>query len=127
MLESNESLKLLETVQRSAHKAKDVSQLLSWYLSDVKIDPVCQEKILKETSQSWIAAVISEFEKQTWNPDGAVEIFKNVATQFSLKMPQVAKAVRVLLTGNLQSPDMAIVVGALGKEKVLNRLRQFTG
>ncbi|MEI7441221.1 MAG: hypothetical protein WCK43_06265, partial [bacterium] len=74
----------------------------------------------------WIATVVSEFEKQVWNPDSAVEIFKNVATQFSIKMPQVAKAVRVLLTGNLQSPDMAIVVGALGKEKVLKRLRQFT-
>jgi len=92
----------------------------------VKVDPVCQEKILKETQKEWIATVVSEFEKQVWNPDSAVEIFKNVATQFSIKMPQVAKAVRVLLTGNLQSPDMAIVVGALGKEKVLKRLRQFT-
>lgn len=74
-------------------------------------------KILKETSKEWIASVVSEFEKQTWNPEGAVEIFKSVAAQYSLKMPQVAKAVRVLLTGNLQSPDMAIVVGALGKRK----------
>jgi glutamyl-tRNA synthetase len=126
MLQEEGSKKLLETVQRSAHKAKDVAPLLSWYLDEVKIDPVCQEKILKETQKQWIAGVVSEFEKQSWNPDSAVEIFKNVATQFSLKMPQVAKAVRVLLTGNLQSPDMAIVVGALGKEKVLKRLRQFT-
>ena len=125
MLQEEGSKKLLETVQRSAHKAKDVPPLLSWYLDEVKVDPVCQEKILKETQKEWIAKVVSEFEKQVWNPDFAVEIFKNVATQYSLKMPQVAKAVRVLLTGNLQSPDMAIVVGALGKEKVLKRLRQF--
>jgi len=125
MLQDDGSKKLLETVQRSAHKAKDVPPLLSWYLGDVKVDPVCQEKILKETKKEWIATVASEFEKQSWNPDSAVEIFKNVATHYSLKMPQVAKAVRVLLTGNLQSPDMAIVVGALGKEKVLKRLRQF--
>jgi glutamyl-tRNA synthetase len=126
MLEAEGSRKLLETVQRSAHKAKDVKGLLSWYLDDVSIDPLCQEKILKETSRDWIASVATEFEKQIWNPDLAVEIFKTVATHYSLKMPQVAKAVRVLLTGNLQSPDMAIVVGALGKEKVLKRLRQFT-
>ena len=36
----------------------------------------------------------------------------------NLKVPQVAKAVRVLLTGNLHSPDMGVVCGALGKEKV---------
>jgi glutamyl-tRNA synthetase len=127
MIESEGSKKLLEAVQRSAHKAKDLPFLLSWYLNDVTVDPICQEKILKETSCEWIASVVSEFEKQPWNPEGAVEIFKKVASQYSLKMPQVAKAVRVLLTGNLQSPDMAIVVAALGKEKVLKRLRQFTG
>lgn len=125
MLNDAGSRKLLETLQHSVSKAKDTLGRLNWYLEEPSIDPDCQEKILKVTPKEWIQSVSNELQKNDWKPESTVEVFKTVATQYNVKMPQVAKAVRVLLTGTLQSPDMGIVCAALGKNKVLERLNKF--
>ncbi len=125
MLKDPGARKLVETVQHSVSKVKEALPKMLWYLNEPVVDPDCQEKILAVTQKDWIQAVVHEIETKPWNPEAVFETFKGVATQFNVKVPQVAKAVRVLLTGNLHSPDMGVVCGALGKEKVVTRLKSF--
>jgi len=126
MLQDAGAKKLLETVQHSVTKVKDALPKMQWYLEEPTIDPDCNEKILKVTQKEWIDSVIQGLSAGEWKPEAAFEIFKSVAAQHNIKMPQVAKAARVLLTGNLHSPDMGIVCAALGKEKVIERLSKLT-
>jgi glutamyl-tRNA synthetase len=125
MLKDPGARKLVETVQHSVSKVNEALPKMLWYLNEPVVDPDCQEKILAVTQKEWIQAVVHEIESKPWKPEIVFETFKGVATQFNVKVPQVAKAVRVLLTGNLHSPDMGVVCGALGKEKVLTRLKSF--
>jgi glutamyl/glutaminyl-tRNA synthetase len=48
---------------------------------------------------------------------------KEKAKAIGAKMPELAKPLRVLATGNLASPDLGLVCEALGKEKVLSRVQ----
>ena len=47
---------------------------------------------------------------------------KTLAQEKSWKIPQLAKPVRVALTGTLNSPDLGICMEALGSERVISRL-----
>ena len=125
LLNSAGSRLLLEVAQKTIHKANELPKLLSWYLGEVAIEPQCQEKVLAVTKKEIVQKVIHEIEAREWQPEKTFDLFKEVATEMSLKVPDVAKPIRVLLTGSLQSPDMGIVTAALGKEKVLERLRRF--
>jgi glutamyl-tRNA synthetase len=125
MLKDAGAKQLLDTVQHSVTKVSEALPKMEWYFAEPKIDPDCQEKILKVTDKDWIASVVKKIEDRPWDPHAVFESFKSVAAEKNLKMPQIAKPARVLITGNLHSPDMTIVCAALGREKVLARLKAF--
>jgi glutamyl-tRNA synthetase len=57
-----------------------------------------------------------------WSTANVSAAFKEVLTEQSLKMPQLAMPVRVLVMGTPQTPSVDAVLFLCGKEKVLARL-----
>jgi glutamyl-tRNA synthetase len=57
-----------------------------------------------------------------WSTANVSAAFKEVLTEQSLKMPQLAMPVRVLVMGTSQTPSVDAVLFLCGKEKVLARL-----
>jgi len=57
-----------------------------------------------------------------WSTANVSAAFKEVLTEQSLKMPQLAMPVRVLVMGTPQTPSVDAVLFLCGKEKVLSRL-----
>jgi glutamyl-tRNA synthetase len=57
-----------------------------------------------------------------WTTAQVSSAFKEVLTEQSLKMPQLAMPVRVLVMGTPQTPSVDAVLWLCGKEKVLTRL-----
>ncbi len=58
-----------------------------------------------------------------WQAEAIHHTIIEVVTQFQLKFPKVAMALRVMLTGNAQSPSIDQVMAILGKDEVLNRIK----
>ncbi len=104
----------------------DIKKLSAWLTSDV-IEPVDDEArlVLAETSAEVMSSLRAEIGALPESAFGEHEFFghmKEVAKKLTLKIPVIMKPLRVLLTGTLQSPDMGLVVSALGKKRVLERL-----
>ncbi len=57
-----------------------------------------------------------------WDKASIAAAIKEVLTESSLKMPQLAMPVRVLVLGTPQTPSLDAVLELLGREKVLARL-----
>jgi glutamyl-tRNA synthetase len=57
-----------------------------------------------------------------WDKASIAAAIKEVLTESSLKMPQLAMPVRVLVLGTPQTPSLDAVLELLGREKVLERL-----
>jgi glutamyl-tRNA synthetase len=57
-----------------------------------------------------------------WDKASIATVIKEVLAQASLKMPQLAMPVRVLVLGTPQTPSLDAVLELLDKEKVLQRL-----
>ena len=59
-----------------------------------------------------------------WDKGALSAMLKEVLAAHQLKMPQLAMPLRLLLTGQLQTPSIDAVVELFGRDTVLERLRQ---
>ncbi|MBI3284753.1 MAG: glutamate--tRNA ligase [Burkholderiales bacterium] len=57
-----------------------------------------------------------------WNKAALAALLKQTLAEFGLKMPQLAMPLRLLLTGQLQTPSIDAVIELFGREVVLQRL-----
>lgn len=74
-----------------------------------------------------IAPALQEFtaacETVEWTKTAIAAMLKEVLAKHSLKMPQLAMPLRLLLTGQLQTPSIDGVIELFGREVVLARLK----
>jgi glutamyl-tRNA synthetase len=59
-----------------------------------------------------------------WKREALGALIKEVAKEFNLKMPKLAMPVRVLVTGEPQTPSIDATLEILGRERVLARLEE---
>ena len=71
-----------------------------------------KEQLLAVSANDWQAGVLSQ-------------ALKGVIASHNLKMPQLAIPLRVVLTGQPQTPSIDAVLEAMGKELVLQRLGRY--
>jgi glutamyl-tRNA synthetase len=60
-----------------------------------------------------------------WNKAALSAMLKEVLAAHSLKMPQLAMPMRLLLTGQLQTPAIDAVVELFGREVVISRIQKY--
>ena len=75
-----------------------------------------------------IVPALKEFtaacETVEWNKAAIAAMLKEVLAKHTLKMPQLAMPLRLLLTGQLQTPSIDAVIELFGREVVLSRLKK---
>lgn len=99
---------------------------IAFFYKDPVVEPVlvrahCSEPVVKD-------ALVFLCERLSHLSDWTVEVIdaliKETMVQFSLKMPQIAKPLRVAITGSEQSPSIAAVVHLLGAPLVIDRVKR---
>jgi len=60
-----------------------------------------------------------------WSKEALAAMIKEVLAANALKMPQIAMPLRLIVTGQLQTPAIDIVLLTLGRETVLSRLAKY--
>lgn len=70
------------------------------------------------------AAGLQEVE---WESPAIAALIKETITKHGLKMPKLAMPLRVILTGQAQTPSVDAVIGLMGRETSLARLSLYTG
>ncbi|MBS1985110.1 MAG: glutamate--tRNA ligase [Bdellovibrionales bacterium] len=126
LLASPGGLKLFLALRERAVRLPDLIAGTKWYFTDtVERDPASVAAALTEVKAGAVET-LTELLRALPDADFVAEkiapLFKEAAAKIGGKMPDVAKPARVLLTGTLQSPDIGLVVEALGKTRTLARL-----
>jgi glutamyl-tRNA synthetase len=62
-----------------------------------------------------------------WTRDALSAMLKEVLAAHKLKMPQLAMPLRLIITGQLQTPSIDAVIELFGRETVLTRLEKHIG
>jgi glutamyl-tRNA synthetase len=81
-----------------------------------------QQHLTAEAQQA-LAAYTQNCEIVEWNREAISAMTKEVLVGHKLKMPQLAMPLRLILTGQLQTPSIDAVVALFGRETVLSRLK----
>ena len=86
-------------------------------------DPVLLTQHLTVAVQPALAQFVAQCETVEWTKAAISAVLKQVLAEHGLKMPQLAMPLRLLLTGQLQTPSIDAVIELFGRERVLQRLR----
>jgi glutamyl-tRNA synthetase len=82
---------------------------------------------LTETAKAALADYAKGCESVAWSREALSALLKEALAAHKLKMPQLAMPLRLMLTGQLQTPSIDAVVELIGRETVLARLSRYIG
>lgn len=85
-------------------------------------DPILQAQHCNDAVKPALAEYARRCIDVVWTREALATQMKAILATYQLKMPQLAMPLRLLLTGQLQTPAIDAVVEILGREAVLARL-----
>ena len=117
---------IIQTLQPRAKTLRDMAQQALFYLQDsIEYEEKAAAKFLKPNALEPLQCLAAELEGLEVFTESALEqAFAAVMDQTGLKLGKIAQPVRVALTGRTYSPGIFEIVAIIGKEKVLQRLRE---
>ena len=99
--------------------------LATWaakFYADLQVDLAELAQHVTDAVKPAIAALAAKLADCAWEKAAIAAVIKEVLAAHSLKMPQLAMPVRVLVMGTAQTPSLDAVLELSGKTKVLERL-----
>ncbi|MFM7524342.1 MAG: glutamate--tRNA ligase [Betaproteobacteria bacterium] len=85
-------------------------------------DPALMAQHLTDAARAALASFAEAAQRIDWTKEAIAGLIKQVVTDHSMKMPQLAMPLRLLVTGQLQTPSVDAVLALFGREVVLYRL-----
>lgn len=117
----------MEGLKLRSELLTDLVQLAKIYLvtEDIEYSPEGLE-LLSTCNKEVIAKVVSELESiEVFSNDTVQELFKSLASSYGLKLGELIKPIRVLLTGSLHSPGIFEIISIIGRDYTNMRLAQL--
>ncbi len=68
-------------------------------------------------------SLISKFSNISWDQKAIQDEIKGVAASYNMKFPKIAMPLRVMVTGETQTPSINLVLELLGSEETIERMR----
>ena len=92
-------------------------------------DPKPEASLLAQHLNDGARAALKQFTAAAtsteWTKEAISALLKQVLADHQLKMPQLAMPLRLLVTGQLQTPSVDAVLAVFGREVVLERIGRY--
>ena len=93
------------------------------FYADVQIKPEDLTQHVTETIKPALQKLAERLKTCAWDKAAIATAIKEVLAAHSLKMPQLAMPVRVLLMGTPQTPSLDAIIALFSRQEVLKRLQ----
>ncbi len=93
------------------------------FYADVQVKPEDVAQHVTDTVKPALQTLSEKLKSCAWDKAAIAAAIKEVLTAHSLKMPQLAMPVRVLLMGTPQTPSLDAIIALFSKQEVLRRLQ----
>jgi glutamyl-tRNA synthetase len=125
----NPSPDLQEVIALYRDRANTLNELADSIVYFYKMPEIDQAAVAKHITPD-ILPVIKTMAQQLTELDWSVEAIHALINQLvienGLKFPKIAMPLRVMLTGNAQSPSIDAVMFLLGRDEVISRIKAVT-
>jgi glutamyl-tRNA synthetase len=114
-----------------ASTLRELADAAVFFYRTLTPSPALRQKHYNPGIRRALTDLEERFRKIVWNRAAIGDAIKGVAGMHKLKMPQLAMPLRVMVTGETQTPSIDATLELLGKDRVLARmadeLRDFPG
>ena len=93
------------------------------FYADVQVKPEDLNQHVTDTVKPALQTLAEKLNTCAWDKAAIAAAIKEVLTAHSLKMPQLAMPVRVLLMGTPQTPSLDAIIALFSKQEILKRLQ----
>ncbi|WP_421883534.1 glutamate--tRNA ligase [Methylibium sp.] len=101
----------------------ELAQWLAMYFGEVAPSTEDLAAHVTDAVKPALSSLAGRFTEIAWDAASIQQAFKATLAEHSLKMPQLAHAVRVLVCGRAQTPSVDAVLALFARDTVLARLR----
>ncbi len=99
-----------------------LAQWAAKFYAEVQVDAAELSQHVTDAVKPAISTLVEKLTACAWDKASIAAVIKEVLAAHSLKMPQLAMPVRVLVMGTAQTPSLDAVLELSGRTKVLDRL-----
>ena len=105
-----------------ANTVNELADAAMLFYREPQPDPQLMAQHLTDVARSALIQFAEQAQQVDWTKEALAALIKKVITEHALKMPQLAMPLRLLVTGQLQTPSVDAVLALLGRQVVLERL-----
>ena len=124
------NLKILEIVRERMKKLSEFNDITFYFFEEPKIDKKTAEKFSDDSKRAHeiidnFIEVYKNIPSEKWNVSDLDAISHEKLAEFSYKPKEAFMTIRYITTGCESTPPLFDVLGLLGKEETLKRLKKF--
>jgi glutamyl-tRNA synthetase len=108
-----------------ANTVNELADAMMLFYREPKPDDELLKQHVTDAARTALGQFVEAAQQIDWTKEAIAALIKQVITEHAIKMPQLAMPLRLLVTGQLQTPSVDAVLALLGREVVLSRLRPY--
>jgi len=116
--------KVVDLLKERVNTVEELADAAVYFYRQLDPEAHVLEKHIGPETLPVMAEMADRFESLDWTQEAIQGLIKATATAHNLKMPKVAMPLRVLVTGEPQTPSVDAVLALIGKDEVVRRLRR---
>ncbi|MDP3670780.1 MAG: glutamate--tRNA ligase [Telluria sp.] len=112
-------------MKERANTINELADAAMLFFREPKPDAALLAQHLSDAARPALAQFAQRCEGVEWTREALAALMKEVLSANSLKMPQLAMPLRLIVTGQLQTPAIDSVLQIFGRDVVLARIKKF--
>jgi len=116
---------VIALMKERANTINELADAAMLFFREPKPDAALLAQHLSDAARPALAQFAQRCESVEWTREALAALMKEVLAANSLKMPQLAMPLRLIVTGQLQTPAIDSVLQIFGRDVVLARIKKF--
>lgn len=116
---------VIALVKDRANTINELADTAMLFYREPKPDAALLAQHLTDAVRPALATFAERCKDVEWNKAAIAAMFKEVLAAHGLKMPQIAMPLRLIVTGQLQTPAIDAVLELFGRDVVLTRVAKY--
>jgi glutamyl-tRNA synthetase len=116
---------VIALMKERANTVNELAEAAMLFYRQPAPDADLLDKHLTDAAKPALAQYAEQCRTVEWSREALSAMLKEVLAAHKLKMPQLAMPLRLIITGQLQTPSIDAVIELFGRETVLRRLATY--
>ncbi|MDO9189201.1 MAG: glutamate--tRNA ligase family protein, partial [Sulfurimicrobium sp.] len=115
---------VVDLLKERVSTVEELADAAVYFYRPLDAEPALLEQHVPKDILPVMAEMAEKFAAIEWTREAIHDVMKSTVAAHGLKLPKVAMPLRVLVTGESQTPSVDAVLALIGKDEVLARLKK---